>query len=138
MRCHFVSFSEHQNTLDHFISLISTFVCTSSHVYMLVLWLGLFYIQVSSSVVVSSYIYTSSSCRATSTNLPDPLSPLFPIIHPVSAIELWFIGSSWSTCLYSSLWRGPQEYVAYEFVPISPAGSRMSGSSYLDCLHDGW
>ena len=46
--------------------------------------------------------------------------------------------SSWSSCLSSSMWRGPQAYVAYEFVLTSPAVSRMSGSSNLDSFHDGW
>ena len=27
------------------------------------------------------YISSSSSCRAGSTDIPDPLSPLFPIVH---------------------------------------------------------
>ena len=31
-------------------------------------------------------ISSSSSCRATSTDIPDPLSPLFPIVH-----RLWYI-----------------------------------------------
>ena len=47
-------------------------------------------------------------------------------------------GYRWSSCLCSSMWRGPQEYVTYEFVPISPAVSRMSGSSNLDSFCDGW
>ena len=28
-----------------------------------------------------SYTSSSSSCRAGSTDIPDPLSPLFPIVH---------------------------------------------------------
>ena len=27
------------------------------------------------------YIYISSSCRATGTDIPDPISPLLPIFH---------------------------------------------------------
>ena len=35
-----------------------------------------------SLTLIYKYIYiSSSSCRATSTDIPDPLSPLFPIIH---------------------------------------------------------
>ena len=34
--------------------------------------------------------------------------------------ELLFIGSNWSSFLCSSMWRGPQVYVVYEFVPTSP------------------
>ena len=44
----------------------------------------------------------------------------------------------WSSCLCSSIWRGPQKYVTYEFVPISPAVSCMFGLSHLDSFHDGW
>ena len=32
------------------------------------------------------------------------------------ASELLYIGSSWPFCLCSSMWRGLQEYIAYEFV----------------------
>ena len=42
-----------------------------------------------------------------------------------------------SSCLCSSMWRGPQEYVTYEFVPTSPATSHMSGLSDLDSFRDG-
>ena len=35
------------------------------------------------------------------------------------------------------MWRGPQEYAAYEFVLISPAVYRVYGSSYLDNFRDG-
>ena len=49
--------------------------------------------------------------------------------------ELLYIGSS---CLCSSMWRGPQEYITYEFVPSSTLVSRMSGSSNFDSLRGGW
>ena len=45
--------------------------------------------------------------------------------------------SSWSSCLCSSMWRGPREYVAYELILISPAMSHMSGSSNHN-FRDGW
>ena len=41
-------------------------------------------------------------------------------LYSVSA-QLLYIGSSWSSSLCSSMGRGPQEYIAYEFVPTSPA-----------------
>ena len=46
---------------------------------------------------------SSSSCRATSTDIPDPLSPLFPIVHRFRATsriltELLYVFSSWSSC----------------------------------------
>ena len=52
-------------------------------------------------------------------------------LYPVST-ELLYIGSSWSSCLCSSMWRCPLEYIAYEFVLTSPAMSCMSGSSNLE------
>ena len=69
---------------------------------------------------------SSSSCRTTSTGLPDPLSPPTLIIHHSRSVfkapscigtELLYISSSWSSCLCLSMWRGPQESVAYEFIP---------------------
>ena len=35
--------------------------------------------------------------------------------------ELLYVGYCLSSCLCSSMWRGPQEYVTYEFVSTSPA-----------------
>ena len=35
--------------------------------------------------------------------------------------ELFYVGSSWSSCLCSSMWGGPHEYVTYEYVPTCPA-----------------
>ena len=61
---------------------------------------------------------------------PDPLSPPFSIIHRFRKVfkatscigtELLYVGSSWSSCLCSSMRRGSQEYVTYEFVSTSPA-----------------
>ena len=57
------------------------------------------------------YIYvciSSSSCRAASTDLPDPLSPPVSIVHRSREIfqatscigtELLYVGSSWSSYL---------------------------------------
>ena len=56
---------------------------------------------------VSAFTSSSSSCRATSTDIPDTLSPPFPIIHifrqvlratPRILIKLLYVGSSWSPC----------------------------------------
>ena len=89
----------------------------------------------------------SSSCRAISTDIPDPLSPLLLIIHlfrlvpratPRILTELLYVGASWSPCFCSAMWRGPLEYITYELVPTSPAVSCMSGSSNLDSFRDGW
>ena len=92
-------------------------------------------------------IFASSSCRAASRDLPDFLSPPVSIVHSsrevfkaISCIgtELLYIGSSCSSCLCSSMCRGPQEYVDYEFVLTSLAVSRMSSSSNWDSFRDGW
>ena len=81
------------------------------------------------------YIYiSSSSCRAASTDIADPLSPLLPIVH-----RLWllYICSSWSSCFCSAICGDLLEYITYELVPASPAVSCMSGSSNLDSFCDG-
>ena len=54
----------------------------------------------------------SSSCHPTSVDLPDPLLPPFSIIHHSQLVfkatscistELLYVGSSWSSCLYSPI-----------------------------------
>ena len=59
---------------------------------------------------------SSSSCRAISTDIPGPFSPPFSIVHcfwqvfkatSCISIELLYVGSSWSSSLCSSMWRGP-------------------------------
>ena len=52
--------------------------------------------------------------------------------------ELLYVGSSWSPCSWSAMWRGPQEYFPYELLTTSPSVSCMSGSSKLDSFRDGW
>ena len=46
--------------------------------------------------------------------------------------DLLYVGSSWTSCLCSSMWKGPQEYITYVLVPTSSAVSCMSGSSNFD------
>ena len=88
-----------------------------------------------------------SSCCTISTDIPDPLSPPLPIVNcfwqvlrATSRIgtELLYVGTSWSSCLCTSMWRGPQVYITYELVPTSPAVSHMSGSYKFDSFRDGW
>ena len=90
---------------------------------------------------------SSSSGRTISTDISNLFSPPLSIIHCFQQVfratscigtELLYVGSSWSSCLCSSMWRGPQEYVTHEFVPTSPAVSYMSGLSNLDNFRDGW
>ena len=89
---------------------------------------------------------SSSSCSAASTDLPDALSPPVFILHyswevfkAISCIgtKLLYTGSCWSLSLCSSMWKGPREYIGYEFVFTSPAVSCISGSSNLDSFRDG-
>ena len=63
-----------------------------------------------------SFLTSSSSCRANSTDITDPLSPPLPIVHCFRQVfratshigtELLYIGSSWSSCLCSTMWKGP-------------------------------
>ena len=84
---------------------------------------------------------SSSSCCAIRTDIPDPFSPHFSIVHCVRQVfrttscistELFYVGSSWSSCLCSSMWKGPPEYVTYKFAPTSPSVFCMSVSSNLD------
>ena len=88
-----------------------------------------------------------SSCHAISMDIPDPLSPPLPIVHCFRQVfrtrsrigtELMYVGSSWSSCLFLSMWRGPQEYITYELVPTSPAVFCMSGFSNFNSFRDGW
>ena len=87
---------------------------------------------------------SSSSCRAISTDIPDPLSPSLPNSHCFRQVfrvtsrismELQYVGSSWSSFLCSS--RGLPEYISYDLVSTSPAEPHMSGSSNLDIFRDG-
>ena len=91
-------------------------------------------------------VSSSSSCRVASTDIPDPLTPLFPIIHrlwqvfratPRILTSLRYACSSWSSCFCLVICGGPLEYITYELVLASPAVSCMSGSSSLDSFRDG-
>ena len=71
----------------------------------------------------SSSSSSSSSCRVISTDISDPLSPHLTIVHCFQQVikatsrigtGLLYVGSSWTSCLCSSMWRGPQEYISYE------------------------
>ena len=90
--------------------------------------------------------YSSSSCRVANTDIPDPLSPLLPIVHrfwqvlwATSCIltELLYVDSTRSPCPCLAMWGGPWENTTYELVFASPAVSCMSGSSNFDSFHDG-
>ena len=59
---------------------------------------------------------SSSSCRAASTDIPDPLSSLLPIFHRLWQVfratsriltELLYVCSSWLSCFFSATCGGP-------------------------------
>ena len=90
---------------------------------------------------------SSSSGRAISTDIPNPFLPPISIVHRFRQVLkvtsristlLLYEGSSWSSCLCSSMWRSPQEYITYEFVSSSPAVSSISCSSNLYSCRDGY
>ena len=90
---------------------------------------------------------SSSSCHTISANISEPLLRPLPILHCFRQIlkatshigtELLYVGSSWSSCLCSSMWRYPQGYITFELLPPSPAVSRVSGSCNFDSFRDGW
>ena len=79
------------------------------------------------------------SCRQHGFPWPSPATLLYRPSLPVGlqatsciGTELLYLGSSWSSCLCSTMWKGLREYVTYKFVPTSPAECRMSGLSNLD------
>ena len=95
----------------------------------------------------SSPSSSSSWYHAASTDLTDPLSPSISIVHcsrrssrlyPVSAQSCCIYILAGRPCLCSSMWRGPQEYITYEFVFTSPAVSRKSGSSRVFVIGGRW
>ena len=60
-------------------------------------------------------ISSSSSCRDISTDIPDPLSPLLPVVHRFRQVlrgtarivtELLYVSASWSPCFCSARWMG--------------------------------
>ena len=80
-------------------------------------------------------------------DIPDPLSPHLSIVHSFRQVfkvtsrigtQLLYVGSSWSSRLCLSMWMGPQEYIASEFVLTSPVVSRMSALFNLDSFRDEW
>ena len=51
-------------------------------------------------IIYTSSSSSSSSCRVASTNIPDPLSPLLPIIHRLWQVFRATSRSSHSCCMY--------------------------------------
>ena len=72
---------------------------------------------------------------------PSLATPPYCLLLPVGLqdnIPYRHRAAVWSSCLCTSMWWGPQEYIIYELVPISPAVSRSSGSFNFDSFRDAW
>ena len=98
---------------------------THTHIYIYIYiiwlgWVGFYGISTIVSYLMPNPIYTYfimlSSCRASSTDIPDPLSPLFPIVHRPWQVfrsssriltELLYECSTWPSCFCSAIYRGP-------------------------------
>ena len=114
--------------------------CLSVYLPMKMLSVHLLYIYI--------YIYHHHhSCfHAASTDIPDPLTPLLPIIHRFWQVfgatsriltSLLYVCSNWSSCFCLAICAGPYEYMTDEFVLAFPAVSCVSGSSNLYSFRDG-
>ena len=145
---------KHRNWYHHYLhfsgvfffnSLENSCICWSWKAIFLVLLCG-------PKIVVRSWgtfniSQSSSSWRAASTDVLDPLSPRLPIIHRLRQVfgvtsriitELLYECSSWSSCFWLAICGGPQEHITYDLVFDSPAVSGMSGSSSLYSFRDRW
>ena len=73
------------------------------------------------------YIYISSSYRAASTDIPDPLSPLLPIIH-----RFWQVFRATSRILTQLLYvRAGRPAFAWPYAGVHRSTSLMSSSLLL-------
>ena len=123
-----------------------TYIQTHTHIYIYIYSCIHVYIHIYSCIHTHIYIHMhASSCRPASMDLPDPLLPPISIIHHSQEVlqatsfigtELLYIGSHWLSYLCSSMQRGPQEYIAYDFILSSPAVFHMAGLSNLDSFHE--
>ena len=112
--------------------------------------------QVESYQRLKKYTQDISSCIlfvAHFISYSEPFSPPLSIVHRFRQVfratscigtERLYVGSSWLSCLCSSMWQAPQKYVTYEFVLTSPAVSRnflfYSGNKICccSCVHFIW
>ena len=131
---------------------LSTYIHIHIYIYIYIYIYTQTYIHIYKILYIYIYLHTyisssSSSCHTACTDLPNTLSPAISIIHHSLEVfqtkscistELLYIGSSWLSYLCSSIWRGPQKYIFYEFILTSPVVSHISGSSNFDSFHDGW
>ena len=88
-----------------------------------------FYIIISRCQLRSPW--PSLSTRLYRPSLPGGL-PDYSLYPQRAVIYIYiYIGSTWSSCLCSSMWGDPQEYITYEFGLTSPAVSPLSSKTKL-------
>ena len=85
-------------------------------------------------VTLSARIFLTLSCHA---SLSSIAFGRFSGATSRIGAELLYVGSSWTSCLCSSMGRGPQVYITDELVPTSPAVSQVSGLSNFDSFRYG-
>ena len=120
--------------IPHTSTLLLPIKCCHFIYNFIIFWYILNYIYIyiyHHHVVLPAQISLTLSCPLSLSSIAPRMSSR---IYPVSVKSC----SSWSSCLCSPMWRGPQEYVTYKFVITSPAVSHMSCSSNLDSFCDGW
>ena len=78
-------YGKKKSSLWVYVSPAISQLTTNSGAFLRIKWEIYFYKEVLRSFIefrkARMRVSSSSSCRATSTDIPDPLSPLFPIIH---------------------------------------------------------
>ena len=80
---------------------------------------------------ICNHHHVAPSVRISQTFSRHPSLSSFARSTSCIGTELLYVDPSWTPCLCSSTWRGPQKYVNYEFVLTSPVLSRTSGSSLI-------
>ena len=104
------------------------------HVSISILYIYICYIHTYVYTYIPRYIHisSSSSCRAARSDIPDPLSPLLPIVHRLQ----WVFGatsvSSYSCCKYVRVGRPA---FTRPYVRVHKSTSLMSSSLLLQLCH---
>ena len=119
---------------------IYTYVCSYIYIYTHTHTYIYIYIYIYTNIYV--YIYISSSYRATSTNIPDPLSPLLLIVHRFRQvlraishilIELLYVGSSLLSCFSSAISGGPAYLVRLTLIVFMIGGRWPYSCCFAGC-----
>ena len=86
------------------------------------------YLKPKSLFLVVGGSSSSSLCRAASTDIPDPLSPLLPIVHRLWQVSGMHLVSSHTCCMYV---RAGRPAFARPYVEVQRSTSLMSSSQPL-------